>query len=228
MLCGGLILKKILCFIVLLFSLAVPAFADDVEPLVISPDSKWDSSVFWSGLADKSYPALPTKSTTYHWVVWKNPDGDLYCAVGSSRFYVFTDRNGNLSIECISSSGGSFYRLIDGSWIQVSGLTFVLGYSDGLCSTLMDTNLDIDFYNSSGYSVFFSLPTGIAPTPTPTPIPPKPLAEVVQQMQGEQIQVSLIPSLTGSLGVLAPFGIGLLASLAALAVLPKVLRKFLA
>ena len=230
MLCGGLILKKILCFIVLLFSLAVPAFASDLpsdafpvgfdEPMPLASLDNYNSDDYWSGVSDYSYPSLPRSAPYY--LVWVNASGDLRCIFSSSPIKIGVySSSGHLSVVQDSSC---FLYVWDGSsWVlkslsSSSSTWWSFGYPDGAQGRILDVVGNAVSYNDN--SVFFSQ----APSPTPTPVP---LAEVVQQMQGEQIQVSLIPSLTGSLGVLVPFGIGLLALLVGSVILPKVLRKFL-
>lgn len=226
-------IKKILIFLALACCLSVPAFAADA---VVSPDGLWTSTDFWDGISHTYYItdfSNQFPDFVYNRTIWRDPSGQLkaYADYNSGRAtYIHTDDSGNLVFR--KSSSGSFFTYDGSKWSKMTG-TPVFASAEGKSQLLAIQSKVLYSYNGFGHPFFQStgsitVPPTPTPTPVPTPAPPRPLEEVVEEMQGTQVKASLIPYLEDSLGSLVPFGIGLLASLAALAILPKVLRKFLA
>lgn len=234
MLCGGLIiLKKIFIFLALAFCLSVPAFADDSRSL-----DGWDSSDFLTDyVSDASLlpefirnPKTNLGSVSAWKVVWVL-DGKYYM-IGDNDFdflpyvspVVYSNGYTGLSIFKSLEAGNSspffyYYSDKEGRWCYFSGTyDFPLVDYRGVKGSLLYTDVDMHFIDLDGIDcgLFFSVP-----------VPPRPLEEIVEEMQGTQVKESLIPYLEDSLGSLVPFGIGLLALLVGSVILPKVLCKFL-
>ena len=216
-------IKKIFIFLALACCFSVPAFAADVAPLAIYGD--YNSYDYWNGLNDlSSVSSLPPGFGDYKYnVVFRNSYGNLVWFGSNSSVWakgtlVRIDSVGNLTIDGDDGNDCVYYgfpKSSDGWQDRTGGNTYIVLDSVNSSSSVCDAKilyLDFDLHDAASGNVFFS----------------PPLTQSVAILQEETLPALLIPYLEDSLGSLVPFGIGLLASLAALVTLPKVLRKFLA
>ena len=221
--------KKIFIFLALAFCLSVPAFAYDGS--VSSINGFVNTSIVHDGDSPYALPSWYDSSEYPYYFMASNGNWTYFVASKTPAYVHYWNFNSSGEALDIRASGGVKYsRYISTRWDSFNTV-------DSMSVTVArkpDSNSSIDYmtlysynhnivWDSNPNQVFFSIPGW-----TPTPVPPRPLGEVVEEMQGTQVKESLIPFLEDSLLSLVPFGIGLLASLAALAILPKVLRKFLA
>ena len=224
-------IKKILIFLALACCLSVPAFAYDGS--VSSIHGFVNTSIVYDGSYSRSFPSWYDSSEYPYYFLASNGNGEYFVASKSPSYVHYWNFNTSGEALDIRASGGVKYAKYNDSL----GLWGSFKTADTMSVTVAekrDSNSSISYrelysynhnivWDSNPAQVFFSIPGW-----TPPPVPPRPLEEVVEEMQGTQVKESLILYLEDSLVSLVPFGIGLLASLAALAILPKVLRKFLA
>lgn len=168
---------------------------------------------------DMPYPPEDLADTDYkHFAIMKENNGGYTLVASTSTVRVKDVVDGVGTLFVYVGSDYILYNLNDVSWVKFGeGTAPMTGYTLGNSSSLLWKNTDSIYI---GNSIFTGDSNFVFP------LPKTPLHEEINGVTGEAVN-GLANDTFDTLGVLVPIGIGIMALFIGVALIPRVIYKFL-